>query len=144
MKARLPWWLSDKESTCQHGRRRFDPWAGKIPWAKEMATHLFLPGEFHGQQSVGGFSPCGCKRVRYKLAAKQQQENECQRGSFGSPSLRDSFGVTGRQDLDFCMLIPIPEGCLAQPANYELPRATHPCRLDHPGHSQPGMSQREV
>ena len=134
MKARLPRWLSDKESTCQHRRLRFDPWAGKIPWAKGMATHLFLPGEFHGQRSVGGFSPCRCKRVRYNLAAKQQ-EIECQRGS---------FGVTGRQDLDFCMLIPIPEGCLAQPANCELPRATHPCRLGHPGRSQPGMSQSKV
>ena len=27
----LPWWLSNKESTCQCGRLRFHPWVGKIP-----------------------------------------------------------------------------------------------------------------
>ena len=27
----LPWWLSGKESACQCGRRRFDPWFGNIP-----------------------------------------------------------------------------------------------------------------
>ena len=26
----LPWWLSDKESTCQHRRYGFDPWSWKI------------------------------------------------------------------------------------------------------------------
>ena len=24
-------------------------------------TPVFLPGEFHGQRRLGGFSPCGCK-----------------------------------------------------------------------------------
>ena len=31
----LPWWLSGKESTCQHGRHRFSSWSGKIPHAVE-------------------------------------------------------------------------------------------------------------
>ena len=31
--ARLPWWLSGKEYTCQCRRHRFDPWSGKIPHA---------------------------------------------------------------------------------------------------------------
>ena len=30
---RLPWWLSDKESTCQCRSPRFDPWSRKIPHA---------------------------------------------------------------------------------------------------------------
>jgi len=41
---------------------RFDPWVGKIPWRKEwQPTPLFLPGEFHGQRSLVGYSPWGCK-----------------------------------------------------------------------------------
>ena len=35
----FPWGLSGKESTCQCRRHRFDPWVGKIPLEKEMATH---------------------------------------------------------------------------------------------------------
>ena len=26
-------------------------------------TPVFLPGESHGQRSLVGYSPCGCKRV---------------------------------------------------------------------------------
>ena len=32
----LPWWLSGKESPCQHKRHRFDPRSGKIPRAAEQ------------------------------------------------------------------------------------------------------------
>ena len=34
-----------------------DPWVGKIPWRKEwLPIPIFLPGEFHGQRSLPGFS----------------------------------------------------------------------------------------
>ena len=34
----------------------------KYPLKKEMATNpVVLPGEFHGQRSLAGFSPWGCK-----------------------------------------------------------------------------------
>ena len=33
----------------------FDSWVGKIPWGKP--TPVFLPGEFHGQRSLAGYSP---------------------------------------------------------------------------------------
>ena len=37
---------------------RFDPWVGKIPWRKKwQPTPVFLPGEFHGQRSLSGYSP---------------------------------------------------------------------------------------
>ena len=59
---RLPWWLSGKESTCQWRRCRFDPWVGMIPWrGKWKPTTVFLPGKSHGQRSLGGHSPWGCK-----------------------------------------------------------------------------------
>ena len=65
-------WLSGKVSLCQHGRLGFDPWAGKIPWERERQPVLaFLPGKSHGQRSLVGFSPQGCKRVGHDLATKQ-------------------------------------------------------------------------
>ena len=37
---------------------RFDPWVGKIPWRREwQRTAAVLPGEFHGQRSLAGYSP---------------------------------------------------------------------------------------
>ena len=39
-------------------RLRFDPWVQKIPWRREwQLTPVFLPGEFHGQKSLAGYSP---------------------------------------------------------------------------------------
>ena len=40
----------------------FNPSVGKIPWRREwLPTAVFLPGEFHGQRSLAGHSPRGCK-----------------------------------------------------------------------------------
>ena len=39
-----------------------DPGVRMIPWRREwLPTPLFLPGEFHGQRSLVGYSPWGCK-----------------------------------------------------------------------------------
>ena len=38
----LPWWLWSKESTCQCRRHGFDPWSGKIPYAKEQLSPQLL------------------------------------------------------------------------------------------------------
>ena len=54
----LPWWLSDKESTCQCRRCGFDPRVGKVPWRRKwQSTPIFLPGKSHGQRSLAGYSP---------------------------------------------------------------------------------------
>ena len=43
---------------------RFDPWAVKIPWRRAwQPTPVFLPGESHGQRSLVGYSPRGCKEL---------------------------------------------------------------------------------
>ena len=43
-------------------RHGFDPWVGKIPWRWEwLPTSVLLPGETHGQRSLGGCSPWGRK-----------------------------------------------------------------------------------
>ena len=39
-----------------------DPLVGKIPWRREwQSTPIFLPGEFHGQRKLVGYSPRGHK-----------------------------------------------------------------------------------
>ena len=41
-------------------RSGFRRWIGKIPWRRAwQATPVVLPGEFHGQRSLGGYSPQG-------------------------------------------------------------------------------------
>ena len=41
---------------------RFDPYIGKIPWRREwLSTPIFLPGEFHEESSLVGYSPWGHK-----------------------------------------------------------------------------------
>ena len=43
-------------------RPEFDPWVGKIPWRREwLPPPIFLPGEFHGQRNLVGYSPWGGK-----------------------------------------------------------------------------------
>ena len=47
-----------------HSKARpgFNPWVGKIPWRREwQLTPVFLPGAFHGQRSLVGYSPWGHK-----------------------------------------------------------------------------------
>ena len=47
-----------KESACNARNPGFDPQIGKIPWRREwQPTPVFLPREFHGQQSLVGYSP---------------------------------------------------------------------------------------
>ena len=58
------WWLGGKESA--HNARH----AGSIPGLgrssggrnrESLPTPVFLPGEFHGQRRLAGYSPWGCK-----------------------------------------------------------------------------------
>ena len=45
-------------------RPGFDPQVKKIPWRREwLLTRVFLPGEFHGQRNLVGYSPWGCKEL---------------------------------------------------------------------------------
>ena len=63
---KLPRLCSGKNSACQcrrHRRYRFDPWVRKIPWRRKwQSTPVFLPGIFHGQRNLAGYSPQGCKK----------------------------------------------------------------------------------
>jgi len=58
----LPWWFRWKRICLQCRRLEFDLWVGKIPWRREwLPTLVFLPGEFHGQRNLVGYSPWDCK-----------------------------------------------------------------------------------
>ena len=52
----FPGGSASKEPACQRRRHkwtRFNPWVGKIPWRRKwQPTPVFLPREFHGQQSL--------------------------------------------------------------------------------------------
>ena len=60
----LPRWLSTKESAYQCKKHRLDPWVWKIPWRRKwQLTPVFSPGKSHGQRSLVGYSPWGCKEL---------------------------------------------------------------------------------
>ena len=63
----FPGGASGKEHTCQcrkHKKCGFDPWLGRIPWRQAWQPILvFQSGESHGQRSLAGYSPRGCKEL---------------------------------------------------------------------------------
>ena len=63
----FPGGTSGKELTgqCRRLKRHeFSPWVGKIPWRRKwLPTSVFLPGEFHGQRNLVGYSPWGRKEL---------------------------------------------------------------------------------
>ena len=62
----FPGGVSGKEPACQCrrcGRRRFDPWVGKIPWGRAwQPTPVSFPGESQGQEP-GRLQSIGSQRV---------------------------------------------------------------------------------
>ena len=61
----FPRGTNGEEPVCQCRRLKrcgFDLWVGKIPWRRKwQPTPVFLLGESHGQRSLVGYSPWGCK-----------------------------------------------------------------------------------
>ena len=50
-----------KEPVCQCRKREKHEF-GKIPWRRKcQPAPVFLPGEFHGQRNLAGYSPSGHK-----------------------------------------------------------------------------------
>ena len=51
-----------KESACSAGDPGLIPGSGRSPGeGNGYPTPVFLPGEFHGQRSLVGYSPWGCE-----------------------------------------------------------------------------------
>ena len=52
------YWVVVKNLPARCKQCEFDPWVGRIPWRRKwQPTPVFLPGEFHGQRSLVGYSP---------------------------------------------------------------------------------------
>ena len=73
--------LSGKESACNAGdledvgwrprRCGSDPWVRKAPWRRKwQATPVFLPEKSHGQRSLEGGSPRGCKELNTHVCVR--------------------------------------------------------------------------
>ena len=74
LQLKLPGGSEGKESACNVGNSRFNPWVGKIPLEKEMATHSSIlawriPWT---ERRLTGYSPWGRKRVGHDLATEQK------------------------------------------------------------------------
>ena len=62
-------------SNCR--RPSFDPWVRKIPWRSDwLPTPVFLPGEFHGQRSLAGYSPWGWSQPWLKQGQNTNKTNQ--------------------------------------------------------------------
>ena len=78
LQARILEWVAagsaGKEPACQCRRcktclGREDPWIGKIHWRREwQPTPKFLPGEFHGQRSLVGYTVHGVTKSWTQLS----------------------------------------------------------------------------
>ena len=65
----LPCSSDSEESTCNARDLGSIPGSGRFPWRREwQPTPVFLPGKFHGQRSLEGYSPRGHKESRYDRA----------------------------------------------------------------------------
>ena len=56
----------EPDSLCRrrYERHRFYPWLGKVSWRRAWKlTPVFMAGESHGQRSLVGYSPYGCKEL---------------------------------------------------------------------------------
>ena len=54
--------LVGKESACNAGDTGSIPELGRSPGRGHKSTPVFLPGDSHGQRSLVGYSPQGCKQ----------------------------------------------------------------------------------
>ena len=56
----FPGGSNGKESACNEGDLGLIPGLGRSPGeGNSLPTPVFLPGEFHGQRRLAGYSPCG-------------------------------------------------------------------------------------
>ena len=59
----LPWWFRWLRICLQCNKLEFHLLIRKISWRRKgQFTPAFLPGEFHGQRFLMGYSPWGCKK----------------------------------------------------------------------------------
>ena len=66
-----------KESACNVGDQGLISGFGRSPVKRNsLPTPIFWPGEFHGQRSLAGYSPWGCKESDTPGSAGDYQADE--------------------------------------------------------------------
>ena len=71
--SRLPWWLSDEESSCQCRGPGFNPWVWKYPLEKGMTTHhSILAWRISRTKKPDRLPSMGSQKVGHSLAIEQQ------------------------------------------------------------------------
>ena len=98
---------------------KFDPWVGKIPWRRKwQPTPVFLPGKFHGQMSLTGYTLKGHK----ELDMTEQLSTHNERISNVLPNILVAmvlifFFLTLQTDIlvEVCTRIQLPQGCYNSP-----------------------------
>ena len=112
----------------RHEKCRFDSWLGKIHWRRAwQPTPVFLPGEFHGQRSLAGYSLWG-HRVGHNWSNLAQWEWQRLRRIF----LRISKGG-GRQTVKY--------NAAAAKSLQSCPTLCDPIDGSPPGSPVPGILQ---
>ena len=62
LKKGFPYGSDVKRICLRYSRPGFNCWVRKLPWRREwLSSLIFLPGLFHGQRSLAGYSPWGHK-----------------------------------------------------------------------------------
>ena len=76
---RLPQWLRGERIHLpmqETQERQVHPWVGKIPWRRAwQPTPGFLLGKSHGQRSLAGYGPWGCKESDLTESAEHTWDN---------------------------------------------------------------------
>ena len=78
----LPWWLSDKESTCQCKSHGFNPWSRMIPHASEQLSQWATTTE---PMCCNNWSPCALeplliqqeKLTQWEAQTRQLESSPC-------------------------------------------------------------------
>ena len=88
----LPSGSDSKESDCSAGDLGSIPGLERSPGEGNgwLPTPIFLPGEFHEQRSLAGYSPWGCKDLdttEWQTLALSYSELECKH------SLNKKYGI---------------------------------------------------
>ena len=119
----------------RHRRQGFNSWVGKISRRRAwQPTPIFFPGESHGQRSLAGCSPWGCKesgtteRLTHARPALLCFEDDCifrRLRVCADPASRESGGAVfprAPAQLCQCLILVIlePFQTLHQPKDYNL------------------------
>ena len=90
-----------KNLSANARRPRFDPSVRKIPWRRKwQPTPVFLPGEFHEQRSLVGYSPWGRRELDKTVHACMHTTLSPRIRALGSPLHFDPLSSHSVLDCD--------------------------------------------